>query len=214
MVRILCIVIGYIFGLFQTGYLYGKLHNVDIRTMGSGNAGTTNALRTMGRKAGAITFLGDAFKCIFAVALVKLLFADSHTDILPLLAMYAGMGAVLGHNFPFYLNFRGGKGIAVTAGLLASTLPFGLVLVCAVSFALPVFITKYVSVGSLVIVTTYLACIVGYGQMGGFGAAAPVLYEMYAIAAVLMLMAFWRHRANIQRLMNGTENKIGAGKKK
>lgn len=214
MVRIISIVIGYVFGLFQTGYLYGKLHNVDIRTMGSGNAGTTNAMRTMGFKAGAITFLGDAFKCIFAVAVVKLIFADSHPDVLPLLAMYAGMGAVLGHNFPFYLNFRGGKGIAVTAGLLASTLPFGLVLVCAVSFAVPVLITKYVSVGSLVVVTTYLACIIGHGQMGGFGVEAPVLYEMYAIAAFLMLMAFWRHRANIQRLINGTENKIGAGKKK
>lgn len=214
MVRIISIVIGYVFGLFQTGYLYGKLHNVDIRTMGSGNAGTTNAMRTMGFKAGAITFLGDAFKCIFAVAAVKLIFADSHPDILTLLAMYAGMGAVLGHNFPFYLNFRGGKGIAVTAGLLASTLPFGLVLVCAASFALPVFITKYVSVGSLVVVTTYLACIIGRGQMGGFGVSAPILHEMYVIAAFLMLMAFWRHRANIQRLMNGTENKIGAGKKK
>lgn len=214
MVRIISIVIGYVFGLFQTGYLYGKLHNVDIRTMGSGNAGTTNAMRTMGFKAGAITFLGDAFKCIFAVALVKQIFGEAHADILPLLAMYAGMGAVLGHNFPFYLNFRGGKGIAVTAGLLASTLPLGLVLVCAVSFALPVFITRYVSVGSLVVVTTYLACIIGRGQTVGYGVASPVLYEMYAIAAFLMLMAFWRHRANIQRLINGTENKIGAGKKK
>ena len=136
MVRIICIVIGYIFGLFQTGYLYGKLHNVDIRTMGSGNAGTTNAMRTMGFKAGAITFLGDAFKCIFAVALVKIIFKDSHADILPLLAMYAGTGAVLGHNFPFYLNFRGGKGIAVTAGLLASTLNIGLVFICILAFAI------------------------------------------------------------------------------
>ena len=214
MVRIICIVIGYIFGLFQTGYLYGKLHNVDIRTMGSGNAGTTNAMRTMGFKAGAITFLGDAFKCIFAVALVKIIFKDSHADILPLLAMYAGTGAVLGHNFPFYLNFRGGKGIAVTAGLLASTLNIGLVFICILAFAIPVYLTKYVSVGSMVIVTTYLLCVIGYGQMGGFGVASPFLYEMYAIAAFLMVMAFVRHRANIQRLLNGTENKIGAGKKK
>ena len=123
MERIICLAIGYVFGLFQTGYIYGKLHNVDIRTMGSGNAGTTNGLRTMGFKAGAITFLGDAFKCIFAVLAVKLIFGEAHADILPLLAMYAGMGAVLGHNFPFYLKFKGGKGIAATAGLLASTLP-------------------------------------------------------------------------------------------
>ena len=87
MERIICLAIGYVFGLFQTGYIYGKLHNVDIRTMGSGNAGTTNALRTMGFKAGAITFIGDAFKCIFAVLTVKLIFGDSQADILPLLSI-------------------------------------------------------------------------------------------------------------------------------
>ena len=75
MERIVCLVIGYIFGLFQTGYLYGKAHHVDIRKQGSGNAGTTNALRTMGWKAGAVTFLGDCFKCVFAVVVVHLLFA-------------------------------------------------------------------------------------------------------------------------------------------
>lgn len=209
MERIICLTIGYIFGLFQTGYIYGKLHDVDIRTMGSGNAGTTNALRTMGFKAGAITFIGDAFKCIFAVLTVKIIFGGTHSDILPLLAMYAGAGAVLGHNFPFYLRFKGGKGIAATAGLLASTLHIGLVFVCLLSFAIPVCITKYVSLGSLVVVTTYLACVVGYGQMGGFGVEQAVLNEMYAIAVFLMLLAFIRHKANIKRLMNGTENKIG-----
>lgn len=214
MERIICLAIGYVFGLFQTGYIYGKLHHVDIRTMGSGNAGTTNALRTMGFKAGAITFLGDAFKCIFAVLAVKLIFGEAQADILPLLAMYAGMGAVLGHNFPFYLKFKGGKGIAATAGLLASTLPLGLVFVCLLSFAIPVLVTKYVSVGSLIVVTVYLACVIGYGQFGGFSVAQPVLFEMYVIAAILMLLAFYRHRANIQRLMSGTENKIGAGKNK
>ena len=214
MERLICLAIGYVFGLFQTGYIYGKLHNVDIRTMGSGNAGTTNAMRTMGFKAGAITFLGDAFKCIFAVITVKAVFGASHTDIMPLLAMYAGAGAVLGHNFPFYLKFKGGKGIAATAGLLASTLHIGLVFVCLLSFAIPVFVTKYVSVGSLVVVTTYLACLIGYGQMGGFGVEQVVLNEMYIIAAILLILAFIRHRANIKRLMNGTENKIGQGKKK
>ncbi len=214
MERIICVVIGYVFGLFQTGYLYGKLHNVDIRTMGSGNAGTTNALRTMGWKAGAITFLGDAFKCIFAVLFVKLIYGDSHADILPMLAMYTGMGAVLGHNYPFYMKFKGGKGIAATAGLLASTLNLGLVVVCALSFAVPVLITRYVSLGSLVVVTTYLACVVGYGQVGGFGVSEACLYEMYTIAAFLMVLAFFKHRANIKRLMNGTENKISIGKKK
>lgn len=212
MERIICLAIGYVFGLFQTGYIYGKLHNVDIRTMGSGNAGTTNALRTMGFKAGAITFIGDAFKCIFAVLTVKLIFGDSQADILPLLSMYAGTGAVLGHNFPFYLKFKGGKGIAATAGLLASTLHPGLVILCLLSFAVPVWITKYVSLGSLIVVVAYLLSMIVYGQMGGFGVEQVILNEMYVIAAFLMVLAFIRHRANIQRLLTGTENKIGKKK--
>lgn len=214
MVRIICIVIGYLFGNFQTGYLYGKMQNVDIRTMGSGNAGTTNALRTLGKKAGAITFLGDAFKCIFAVLLVRFIFKESHADMLPMLAMYTGLGTVLGHNYPFYLNFKGGKGIAVTAGLLASTTNLPMTLICLFAFIAAVGITKYVSVGSLVVVTIYMLEIVIYGQMGGFGIEQAYLYEMYGVAVFLLISAVIRHRANIKRLMNGTENKLSVGKSK
>lgn len=214
MERIICLAIGYVFGLFQTGYIYGKLHQVDIRTMGSGNAGTTNALRTMGWKAGAITFLGDAFKCIFAVVAVRLIFGDSHPEMISMLTMYAGMGAVLGHNYPFYLKFKGGKGIAATAGLLASTTNLPMTLICLVAFATVVGITRYVSVGSLVIVTLYLIEIIVYGQMGGFGVSGGYLYEMYAIAALLLVSAVYKHKENIRRLMNGTENKLSVGKSK
>ena len=84
MERIVCILIGYIFGLFQTGYLYGRMNHVDIRKMGSGNAGSTNALRTLGVKAGVCTFLGDSFKCIFAVLAVRLIFGGNYGEILPL----------------------------------------------------------------------------------------------------------------------------------
>lgn len=214
MERIICLAIGYVFGLFQTGYIYGKLHQVDIRTMGSGNAGTTNALRTMGWKAGAITFLGDAFKCIFAVVAVRLIFGDSHPEMIPMLTMYAGMGAVLGHNYPFYLKFKGGKGIAATAGLLASTTNLPMTLICLVAFATVVGITRYVSVGSLVVVTLYLIEIIVYGQMGGFGVSGGYLYEMYVIAALLLVSAVYKHKENIRRLMNGTENKLSVGKSK
>ncbi|MFR2719798.1 MAG: glycerol-3-phosphate acyltransferase, partial [Ruminococcus sp.] len=118
--RLVCIAIGYVCGLFQTSYIYGKAHGIDIRDYGSGNAGTTNALRTLGRKAGAITFLGDCFKCVVAVLIVWLIFGKTQGENFKLLGLYAAAGTILGHNFPFYLKFRGGKGIAATAGLLFS----------------------------------------------------------------------------------------------
>lgn len=214
MERIICVLIGYVFGLFQTGYIYGKLHHIDIRKQGSGNAGTTNALRTLGWKAGLITLLGDAFKCVFAVLAVRVIFQNSHGDILPLLSMYAGMGAVLGHNYPFYMKFKGGKGIAATAGLLLSTTEWWMVLICLVVFIVIVAVTRYVSVGSLAVVIIYLFEIIYMGQTGAYGMEANFLYEMYGIAAFLMVSAFFKHRANIGRLLNGTENKISVGKSK
>lgn len=213
MERIICVLIGYAFGLLQTGYIYGKLHHIDIRKLGSGNAGTTNALRTLGWKAGLITFLGDCFKCVAAVVVAILLYRESHTEMLPLLAMYAGAGAVLGHNYPFYLGFKGGKGIAATAGLIISTVNIWMVLICLLVFIGVVAVTRYVSVGSLLVVTIYLAEVVIYGQMGGFAVAPEYLWEMYAIAAFLMVSAFIKHRQNIKRLLNGTENKLSVGKR-
>lgn len=204
MERLICVAIGYLFGLFQTGYIYGMINHVDIRKHGSGNAGTTNALRTLGWKAGAITFIGDCLKCVLAVVLVRFIFADSsHVE---LLAIYAGLGAVLGHNFPFYLNFKGGKGIASTAGLILAVNPV-MFLIVAIVFITIVWFTQYVSLGSIVIMVLFVIQVVIYGQMGGFGLTDGELYEFYAIAIVLAALAIWRHRANIKRLATGTENK-------
>lgn len=213
MVRVVCLVIGYLFGLIQTGYIYGKSQNVDIRTMGSGNAGATNALRTMGWKAGIITFLGDSLKCIAAVIVVHLLFGKSHADIISVLAMYAGMGAVLGHNYPFYLKFKGGKGIAATAGLIASTTNIWILLICFVVFTSIVAITKYVSVGSMAVVTVYFISVIIFGQMGGYHVTGGPLMEIYVIAGILLLSAIYKHKANIRRLKEGKENKLSVGKK-
>ena len=101
--RVIALGIGYLFGLFQTGYLYGKSQGIDIRSEGSGNAGTTNSLRVLGIKAGLITFAGDLCKAILAVLLVKVLFRNAYPDAVKILELYAGFGAVLGHNFPFYV---------------------------------------------------------------------------------------------------------------
>ena len=206
MERIICILIGYAFGLFQTGYFYGMTKHVDIRKHGSGNAGTTNALRTLGWTAGVITFIGDCLKCVLAVVVVHLLFGQNEN--IALLSMYAGMGAVLGHNFPFYLKFKGGKGIAATAGLVLSTNPI-MFLIVALIFAAIVLTTRYVSLGSILIMIVFVIEVVVYGQNGGFQLAQPQLYELYAVVVFLAGMAIYRHRANIKRLLTGTENKFG-----
>ena len=212
MERLICLGIGYVFGLFQTGYIYGRMHGMDIRKHGSGNAGSSNALRTMGVKAGAITLLGDCFKCVIAVLVVRGIFASRCPEILPLLSLYAGFGAVLGHNYPFYLGFKGGKGIAATAGMILAT-DLRMAAVCLVVFVVIVAVTRYVSLGSLVVTVLFLAGLVICGQMGEFGMAQNYLFEMYGVGLLFTLSAFFQHRANIKRLREGTENKIGLKKK-
>lgn len=206
MERIICLLIGYVFGLIQTGYFYGLTKHIDIRKYGSGNAGTTNTLRTLGWKAGVITFFGDCMKCVAAVVVVRLIFKEH--ALLSLLAMYAGMGVVLGHNYPVYMNFKGGKGIAATAGLILATNPV-MFLIVAVVFATIVLKTRYVSLGSLVVMVVFMIEVVVYGQMGGFALTGAPLFEIYAIALFLAVLGFVRHKANIKRLMSGTENKFG-----
>ncbi len=206
MVRVLCLAIGYLFGLFQTAYIYGKLHGIDIRNYGSGNAGTTNTLRVLGTKAGLIVLFGDIMKCILAVVITGLLFDKSHPEMLYLLKMYAAAGAILGHNFPFYLKFKGGKGIAATAGLILSFHPY-LIPLGVILFFGAFFITHYVSLGSLLVYAGFMIELIILGQRGVFGMTQPLLNEMYIIAAGLTVMAYYKHRENIKRLLSGTERK-------
>ena len=211
MERIICLVIGYAFGLFQTAYFYGKAHGIDIRQHGSGNSGTTNALRVLGTKAGIIVFFGDAFKCIFAVMVVRMIFNGS--DALYLYCLYTAAGAILGHNFPFYMGFKGGKGIAATAGLIASVhpllIPMGLIL-----FFGTFLITHYVSLGSLLVYAGLVIHVVVFGQCGLFEGLTQVqLYEMYVVTSLLMIMAYWKHKDNIVRLVKGNERKTYLFKK-
>lgn len=208
MVRLFCVLIGYVFGLFQTGYIYGRVKGIDIREHGSGNAGTTNALRTLGTKAGVITFMGDCLKCILAVITVKLIFSQGYASVMPLLIVYTGLGVVFGHNFPFYLKFRGGKGIASTAGLILTLDPV-LALIAFATFGAAVGITKYVSLGSLLLAAEFLAGVIIYGFSGKWNLSQMQLIEMYIVSAVITAMAFFRHRRNIKSLVKGTERKIG-----
>ena len=205
--RLICILIGYIFGLFQTSYIIGKMHKTDIREHGSGNAGTTNALRTFGKKAGAMTLLGDCLKCVAAIVVVRLIFAEQGADILPLLAIYAAAGCVLGHNFPITLGFRGGKGIAASVGFLIA-FDWRLFVLCVIVFFALFFTTHYVSLGSLSCYLIALIALIVRGEMGGYGMDRSHTMEMYGVMVFLTCLAFWRHRANIVRLANGTESKV------
>lgn len=213
MERIICIVIGYLFGLFQTSYFYGKIQGIDIREHGSGNAGTTNMLRTLGFGAGLVTFLGDGLKCVFAVILTKAVFRNTCADILPLIAIYTAAGVVLGHNFPFYLKFRGGKGIAATGGFIAS-ISIPLAAAAILLFGIVITVTHYVSLGSLIVCSAFLVELIICGQMGVFGMEQQYLNEMYIVAVFLTVLAFWMHRSNIARLRQGKENKTYIFKKK
>lgn len=205
--RIASLIIGYLFGIIQTAYIYGKMNGIDIREHGSGNAGTTNALRVLGKKAGAIVFAGDFLKCFVVIFLVKLIFKNMAADILPLIGLYAATGCILGHNFPVQLGFRGGKGIACTAGLLAA-FDIRIGIIALITFLVIVIATRYVSLGSIIIVTEFALFTVIFGQMGLYHMAQAPLVEMYVLAVFLAVMAIYRHRANIVRLLSGTENRI------
>ena len=213
MERVICLVIGYAFGLFQTGYFYGKTKGIDIRQYGSGNSGTTNTLRVLGPKAGLIVLLGDICKCILAIGIVKMIFAASHPHMVYLLCLYTGAGAILGHNYPFYMGFKGGKGIAATAGMVIAFHPWFL-LVGLIIFFSTFFITHYVSLGSLLVYVGLMIEMVILGENGFFKDMSRAnLLEMYILFALLAALAFWKHRTNIARLIHGEERKTYLTKK-
>ena len=215
MIRVLLLVIGYCLGMIQTGYLYGRMKGIDIRKAGSGNSGATNSLRVLGKKAGLIVFVVDLCKCFIPCLIVKAWAVSSGQQHMEdIYMLYLAFGVILGHNYPCYLNFKGGKGIAATAGLILSTTNVWMVLICLGAFLLIVGVTRYVSLGSLAVATIYLIEVIVYGHMGGYAVSQAGLYEMYVIAALLMISAFYKHKANIGRLLSGTENKLSVGKSK
>lgn len=206
MERVVCIVIGYAFGLIQTAYIIGKIKGIDIREHGSGNAGTTNMMRVLGKKAGFITGFVDVLKCILAVIIIMGIYRGN--ECLDLLKIYAAAGVMLGHDFPFYMNFRGGKGVAVTAGMVIAFGDMRLILIGILCFFLPAYLSHHISVGSLCLASSFLIGIIVLGQMGTFGLGPSQLTEMYLITAGMTALTFYQHRENIVRLINGTESKV------
>lgn len=216
--RILCLLGGYCFGLLQTAYIYGRLHGIDIREHGSGNAGTTNALRVLGKKAGLIVFLGDLFKAILATVLARIIAGHFFPEEMYLFIAYTGIGTVLGHNFPFYLKFKGGKGIAATAGVIIGFLDPIIIISGLIVFVVTVAISRYVSLGSILLVILFATEYGIFAFQGRYAflldepSSRHAMYESVGIVILMAAMAIYRHKANIVRLIHHEENKLGAKK--
>ena len=211
--RFVCLVCGYLFGIIQTAYIYGRLHGIDIRQHGSGNSGTTNALRVLGKKAGLIVFLGDLLKGVVACSITHIILdminLPGVSDNKYLFVLYMGFGVVLGHNFPFYMQFKGGKGIAATSGMIIGLWDWRLIVILLAVFIISVAVTKYVSVGSILIMSGFFILYTIFAIMGDYNFAERAkLIESIVVAGVIAGLAIFRHRANIKRLIAGTENKL------
>ena len=211
--RIISILIGYACGHFLTGFFYGKTQHVDLRKVGSGNVGTTNTYRNLGPKAGILTLLGDVFKVVLSVLIVWLIYRNNAGVNVKVLEYYAALGTILGHNFPIFMKFHGGKGIACTGGLMVAVCPI-CVPICLTIFLATVLTVKYVSLGSILVCISFFIQILVFGQMGLLGLAGADLIEVYILAGVVMVLGIVRHHANIGRLINGTESKFSFKPKK
>lgn len=211
--RVACLAGGYVFGLFQTAFIYGKFHGIDIREHGSGNAGTTNALRTLGAKAGLIVLLGDFFKCLLACAIARIIFSHIAPDMAMLMVLYTSFGVGLGHIFPFYMGFKGGKGIAVSAGIIVSLFKPWIMLACLLIFVTVLAISKYVSLSSIILMAGMVACYCIALFSGGFPIARQYYAESIVVISLYGLLAVYMHRANIVRLLRHEENKFTLHKK-
>ena len=129
------------------------------------------------------------------------------------LLLYSGFGVILGHNFPFYMKFKGGKGIACTTGVILA-FHWQMAPLCIGLFIVVVLLTQYVSLGSILLVSVFFIELLLFGQTGHLPVADTYLPEIYVLGGIFTLMAIWRHRANIKRLLSGTENKLNLFKKK
>ncbi|MEM6823309.1 MAG: glycerol-3-phosphate 1-O-acyltransferase PlsY [Verrucomicrobiota bacterium] len=195
-------VICFLIGGIPFGFVAGKLNGMDIRTKGSGNIGATNVFRTLGKGWGITVFVFDFLKAYMPLMVIQWLFDPSIRDSLPLpydlFLLIAGVLTVLGHNYSPFLGFKGGKGMATSAGFLLALVPWSL-LICFSTWLLLFLTTRYVSIASIAAgLVLPIATFIFY----------PDQYWMIGATVFLGLMSVWRHRSNIQRLMNGTEAKF------
>ncbi|MFM8936413.1 MAG: glycerol-3-phosphate 1-O-acyltransferase PlsY [Vulcanococcus sp.] len=198
---------GYLLGSIPAGYLAGRwLQGVDIRTLGSGSTGATNVLRQFGKGPALVVFLVDVLKGTAAVLLAKaLLETGGHTDwIRDSLVVASGLAALAGHIWPVWLGWRGGKAVATALGmLLGLTTPVGLA--CFGVFLTVLSASRIVSLSSVVAALSLPLLMLGWFQDHGMGLRWPYL----VLALLTSTLVIWRHRSNLQRLLAGTEPKLG-----
>lgn len=187
---ILFAIIAYLLGSIPFGVIVGKLgYNIDIREHGSGNLGATNSFRVLGVKAGIIVIIADILKGTIATVLPLLFDADVHRLVI-------GLFAVLGHTYPLFAKFKGGKAVATSGGILLGINPILFVIVVA-SFLLTLYISKYVSLSSMITGVTAVLVSIIFMDVG-----------LIIVTAILTIFVFYRHADNIKRIKNKTEPKI------
>jgi len=198
-VYIVISVIAYFIGSISFSVIFSrKFAGFDVRDKGSGNAGTTNVLRTVGKKVAALTLLCDILKGVLAIGIALIaskIWTDVNSEVLKYLA---GFFAILGHTFPIFFEFRGGKGVATSLGVLI-TLNWKIGLICLVFGIILIALTRMVSVGSIMSAILFPILMI---FMGG------IKFEAILISVLIAMLVVFNHRANIKRLKNGTENKL------
>ena len=209
---LLVIAVGYLLGSINSSIIISKLlYRDDIRRHGSGNAGTTNMLRTYGKGAALLTLLGDVMKTALSVLFAAIIFGFNYVGGISTsgFCYIAGLFTILGHIFPIYYGFKGGKGVLATAAmaLILSPLAF---LILIIVFIVIVWASKYVSLGSVTVAILYPVVLHGIFQVL-FGTTMPGLTALSAIIAAIIIV--WCHRKNLERISNRTENKISFKKK-
>ncbi|HSQ98258.1 MAG TPA: glycerol-3-phosphate 1-O-acyltransferase PlsY [Rickettsiales bacterium] len=199
-----CLIAGYLLGSVNTSIVVGKLYDKDVRNYGSKGAGLTNVLRVLGKKAALIVLIGDILKGVLACLIGSKLGYFYQGDMTNYVgALITGVGAVMGHNWPLYFNFKGGKGALIAISVMFMV-NWPMALISIIFFVLVVAITRYVSLGT--VGATILFVIISY---------LPFFNEslnFHIISSLLAIVIIFRHRANIQRLINGTENKLSFSK--
>ena len=207
--------LGFLLGSIPFGLLMGKIKGIDIRQHGSGNIGATNVFRILGKQSGITCLLLD-----FTKGLVPILITRNMVE--PMMAeqqftaqsieVLTALASIMGHNYSPWIGFKGGKGIATTAGAITALMPFGLVLLILV-WAIFTFTTKYVSVGSIAAAASLPILVITGSAYHGKLANGTWNKPLFIFSLIAAILAIWKHRANIARLKAGTENHIGQKKK-